>query len=74
MNLKSSVNSAGELVTQIIHFAGGSKRTVRHIVTSTIQEGSFTKFSLADGRMVLVNPQNVDMIEVFPEKQPDGGK
>lgn len=66
MNLHSSVNQAGDKVTKIIHFSNGNKRTIKGVITATIQEGSFTKFFLEDGRFVLVNTKNVDMIEVFP--------
>lgn len=67
MNLHSSVNQAGEKVIKIIHFSHGNKRTIKGVLTATIQEGSFTKFFLEDGRFVLVNTQNVDMIEVFSD-------
>lgn len=65
MNLQSSVNQAGDKVTKIIHFSNGNKRTIKGVITASIQEGSFTKFFLEDGRYVLVNTRNVDMVEVF---------
>lgn len=64
-NLKSSVNSIGKEVTQIIHFSGGNKRTFHGILSETIQDGTFTKMKLKDGRMLMVNSKNVDCIEVF---------
>ena len=65
-DLKSSVQTVGKSVTQIIHFSHGNKRTLSGILTDTIKQGQMTKFMLEDGRMVLINDQNVDMIEVFP--------
>ena len=35
-NMKSTVNTQGEVVTQIIHFVGGIKRTYHGILTSSI--------------------------------------
>lgn len=67
MNLKSTVESKGKTVTQIIHFAGGNKRTFQGIKTDTIKQGEFTKMELTDGRMLMVNTRNVDCIEVFGE-------
>lgn len=69
MNLKSSVNKLGPLVTQIIHFSGGNKRTFEHILTDSIKQGEFTKMTLDDGRLILVNTSNVDCVEVFEEKE-----
>lgn len=65
MNLKSSVNNIGKEVTQIIHFSKGNKRTFHGILSETIQDGTFTKMLLKDGRMLMVNSNNVDCIEVF---------
>lgn len=67
MNLRSSVEKLGKIVTEIIHFRNGNKRTIRNIKTETIQQGEFTKFELTDGRMIMINTANVDMIEVFKE-------
>lgn len=67
-NLKSSVNQMGEVVTQIFHFKDGQKRTFNDILPATIKEGSFCKMELTDGRMLLVNPDNVNLIEVFKQK------
>ncbi len=67
INLRSSTEKLGSVVTQIIHFSNGNKRTISNILTSTIKQGEFTKFLLTDGRMVMINTGNVDMIEVFKE-------
>lgn len=67
MSLKSSTEKLGKTVTQIIHFAGGNKRTFEGIVTDTIKQGEFTKMMLKDGRMLMVNTANVDCIEIFEE-------
>ncbi len=68
MNLRSSVNTIAPKTTQIFHFSCGNKRTIKHILTETLLQGEFTKFMLEDGRMILVNPRNVDLIEVFGEE------
>lgn len=68
VNLQSSVQKVGKIVTQIIHFSGGNKRTFGGILTETIKQGEFTKMETIDKRMILVNPNNVDCIEVFLEQ------
>lgn len=64
---KSSVENIGKVVRQILHFSNGNKRTIDGILTNTIKQGEFTKFMLEDGRMILVNTSNIDMIEVFDD-------
>lgn len=68
VNLESTVNKMGKVVTQIIHFNRGNKRTVEGVLSDTIKEGSFTKFMVKKGYMVMVRTENVDMIEVFTEE------
>lgn len=68
MNLMSSVNSVGEMVTQIIIFKDGVVKTYRHIIASSIEDGRFCKMKTADGRMIMVNTKNVLCIEVFNEQ------
>jgi hypothetical protein len=68
MNLKSSTQKQGKYVTQILHFSKGNKRTFSGIDTESIQDGTFTKMMTKDGRMLLVNSRNVDVIEVFKEE------
>jgi len=67
IDLKSSVKEQGEIVTQIIHFVGGIKRTYDGIYSDTIRQGQFTKFKCKNGALVMINDNNVLMIEVFPE-------
>lgn len=67
MNLQSSTQKLGKYVTQIWHFSGGQKRTFNSIDTTTIKDGSMCKMMTKDGRMLMVNTSNVDMIEVFSE-------
>jgi len=67
-NMKSTVTTQGEVVTQIIHFVGGVKRTYHGILSSSIKQGQFTKFKCVDGSMVMINDANVLCIEVFTEK------
>ena len=66
-NLLSSVNKEGEYVTQIIHFKDGQRKTIHGIISSSIETGKFTKFNCKDGRMIMVNDENVLMIETFKE-------
>lgn len=74
MNLQSTVNTMGETVTQIIHFAKGNKRTFSGVITSTLKQGEFTKMKLTDGRMLMVNTANVDCIEIFTENNNESQK
>ena len=67
-NLKSTVNGQGDVVTQIIHFVGGVKRTYHGILSNSIKQGQFTKFKCIDGTMIMINDANVLCIEVFKEK------
>jgi len=67
INLLSSVCIEGEYVTQIIHFRDGTRKTIHGIVTSTIETGKFTKFDCKDGRMIMINDENVNMVETFKE-------
>ena len=67
-NLLSSVNKEGKHVTQIIHFKDGTRKTIHGIITSSIETGKFTKFYCKDGRMIMVNDDNVNMIETFKEE------
>ena len=66
-NLLSSVNKEGKYVTQIIHFTDGQRKTIHGIISSSIETGKFTKFNCKDGRMIMVNDDNVNMIETFKE-------
>lgn len=69
MNLKSTINSQGDVVTQIIHFVGDVKRTYHGIMSTSVKQGQFTKFMCVDGTMIMINDKNVLCIEVFPEKK-----
>lgn len=68
-DLKSSVRSVGELVTQIVHFVGGEKRTFYGIKTDKIRQGEFTKLYQKDGTMIMINDKNVLCIEVFNQQK-----
>ena len=67
MNLRSSANRQGKVVTEIIHFSDGSKKTIEGIITNTIRQGQFTQFFLEDGRLIYINDKNVNLVEVFKE-------
>lgn len=64
-NLKSSTALQGEVVTQIITFKGGTKKTFHNVLSSTIVQGQFTKFFTEDGTMVMINDKNVLYVEIF---------
>ena len=66
MNLKSSVTAKGRVVTEIITFLG-YKKTIKGIKTDTIVQSEFTHFETEDGRMIMVNPEKVLLIEIFKE-------
>lgn len=65
LDLKSTVSTQGKITTQIITFIGGTKKTIGGIISSSIAQGQFTKFNTTDGRLVMVNDQNVLCVEVF---------
>jgi hypothetical protein len=67
MDLQSTTKKQGKLVTQIIHFVGGEKRTFENIKTSNIKQGQFTKLETVDDRLIMVNDKNVLCIEVFSQ-------
>lgn len=68
MNLLSSVNKQGKVVSQIIHFQGGEKATIEGVITESINEGEMTKFKTEDGRYILINKKNVNWVEIFKSK------
>lgn len=68
MDLKSTIKEQGTIVTQIIHFVSGEKRTFHGILSESIKQGQFTKFKTIDGTMICVNDKNVLCIEIFKEK------
>lgn len=67
LDLLSSVEKKGKLVTEIITMIGGYKKTFHGIKTETIEQGEMTHFDLVDGRTVLVNTPNCLFVEVFKE-------
>lgn len=69
MDLQSTTKIQGEIVTQIIHFINGEKRTFDNIITSSIKQGQFTKLHTTDGRLIMINDKNVLCIEIFPQNE-----
>lgn len=67
IDLESSIKKQGELVTQIIHFVGGEKRTFTNIKTDSVKQGQFTKFERDNGTLLMINDKNVLLIEVFKQ-------
>jgi hypothetical protein len=68
LSLKSSTERKGKIVTQIVTFIGGVKKTFRGVKTETIEQSQFTKFETLDGRMVMIHDVNVLFVEVFTEE------
>ena len=69
VDLKSSVKQiSDEVLTQIIHFVSGEKRTFNNIVSTSIRQGQFTKFMQTDGTWIMINDKNVLCIEVFKQQ------
>jgi len=68
MDLKSTIKEQGKVVTQIIHFISGEKRTFHGILSESIKQGQFTKFKTIDGTMICINDKNVLCIEIFKER------
>ena len=66
-DLKSTIRMVSPVVTQIIHFVGGEKRTFYNIDTTKVQQGEFTKLFQTDGTLIMINPKNVLCVEVFPQ-------
>lgn len=67
MNLLSSVNKVGKIVTQVIIYRDNVKRTHYGVKAETISQGEFTHFEKLDGRTIFVNTKNVLEIEIFNE-------
>lgn len=67
-NLESTSNTQGKLVTQIIHFEGGIKRTFDGILPETIKQGQFTKMKRSNGSLLAINDDKVLCVEIFEEK------
>jgi hypothetical protein len=68
MDLHSTIKSQGKVVTQIIHFMNGEKRTFENIVTTSVKQGQFTKLETTDGKLIMINDKNVLCIEVFGDE------
>lgn len=52
-------------IKQIITFKGGYKTTFKGVKPETIEQGKFTHFETEDGRLVLINDNNVFCVEVI---------
>ena len=64
---KSTVSDIAEVVTQIIHFVDGVKRTFHGVISDSIKQGQMTKFELLDGRVIFINDENVLCVEIIIE-------
>lgn len=65
-SLRSSVETYGILVDQVIQFSGGNKKTFRKVRSGTISQSEFTRFELDNGVVVYINTKNVDWFEIHP--------
>ena len=66
-NLQSTTNKLGRYVTQIFHGTNGQVRTFHGVDTTKTKDGQMCKLFLKDGRMLLVNRNNMDIVEVIAE-------
>jgi len=66
-NNGSSVYMVAKKTKQIFHFKGNVKRTFSNIMTDEILEGEMLKLFLEDGRMLVINKNNLLMTEIFSE-------
>lgn len=67
MDLHSTIKSQGKIVTQIIHFMNGEKRTFENVITTSVKQGQFTKIETTDGKLIMINDKNVLCIEIFKQ-------
>jgi len=67
IDLQSTTKNQGKVVTQIIHFINGEKRTFENIKTNSIKQGQFTKLETVDEKLIMVNDKNVLCVEVFKQ-------
>jgi cytochrome c-type biogenesis protein CcmE len=68
MDLKSTVNKMGKQ-TQVFHFEGNVKLTYEGLLPETLKEGKFTKIMCSDGRMLMINPDKLLLVEIFSEDE-----
>jgi len=66
-NNGSSVYRVAKKTKQIFHFVGNVKRTFSNIMTDEILEGEMLKLFLEDGRMLVINKNNLLMTEIFSQ-------
>lgn len=64
MKKVSDVQEVSELVDQKITYIGGVKLSFRGVIASSIEQGVFTHMKMNDGRMIMINPNNVLSIEI----------
>jgi hypothetical protein len=64
-SLHSSVEEKGDIVTIILQFSHGNKKTFPGVITKTITQSEFTRFDLTDGRKVYIHTKNVDWFEII---------
>jgi hypothetical protein len=67
IDLNSSVKQVGPLVTQIIGFTNGSKKTFTNIISNTITQSEFTSMMTSAGYMIKIATDKVLWVEVHPQ-------
>ena len=66
--MKSNIEDVGEVVTQIISFKSGEKKTVKHVISKTISQSEFTRMDMTDGRRFSAHTCEVNWFESIPEE------
>lgn len=69
IKMKSNIEEVGEIVTQIISFKNGEKKTLKHVITKSISQSEFTKMDVTDGRRFSIQTKEVNWFESIPEKK-----
>ena len=65
-NLQSSVTRVSDVVTRVIVFRDGVKKTYHNVLSASIEDGTFCKFRTKTGQLILINTQNVLSIDGLP--------
>jgi hypothetical protein len=53
--------------TQVITFIHGTKKTIRGVYTDSVMQSEMTHMNTKDGRLILVNSNNVLCVDITPD-------
>lgn len=67
IDLNSSVKQVGPLVTQIIGFTNGSKKTFYNIISDSITQSEFTSMRTIEGYMIKIATDKVLWLEIHEQ-------